>query len=84
MQARLNCGISAFNQSKLIEGLQQISFCMQKVVNKEIIKNGYFRCGQDAPIRLDIDEKPTMEKFHAQMRLCNAKILMTDMELLVN
>jgi hypothetical protein len=84
LQARQNCGISACNQSKLIEGLQKIAFCMQKVVNKEIIKNGYIRCGQDAPIGLDIDGKPTMDKFYAQMRLCTAKITKADMELLVH
>jgi len=82
--SRATCGISAVNKSKLVDGLQKITFCMQKVLNKGIIKNGYVRCGQDAPIGLDCDGKPTMEKFHAQMRLCKADITEGEMKILID
>jgi hypothetical protein len=56
---------------------------MQKVLNKSVVRNGYVMCGQDAPIGLNYDKEPTMDKFNAQMRLCKARITTEDMDILV-
>jgi len=40
-------------------------------------------CDQDAPIGLNQNKEPTMDKFRAQIRLCKAKISTEVMDLLV-
>jgi len=83
IEFRSQGGISALNQRKLVDGIVKISFCMQKILTKSIVRRGYQRCGQDAPIGLDDDGKPTMSKFLAQMSLCSHNISKKVMETLI-
>jgi len=78
-----NCNISKLNQSKIVEGLQKITFAMNKILTRDIIIKGYQKTGQDAPIALNVERQPTMAKFYAQMSKCTTQISLKDMNVLV-
>jgi hypothetical protein len=82
--SRVRNGISSVNQTKIIVGLQKINYCMNKVLNKKIIVDGYVRTGQNAPIGFDATGEPTMSKFYAQMSLCKSNISVPEMKILLD
>jgi len=83
-QLRLRHGTSftSATENRIVDALQRIVFTIHKTINPEIIINGYRECGQDAPISLNTNGQPTMEKYEKAISKCTTQLSVLQCQIL--
>ena len=69
-------------ENHIVDGLQRIVHTIHKTTNPEIIINGYRECGQDAPISLNTNGQPTMEKYEKAISKCTTQLSVLQCQIL--